>query len=118
MKKRLLSLLTAITILCVSSVSVFADNLSGFDFGDTSSTASSDLGGFDFGESSSSGNLGGFDFGDSSSSGDLGGFDFGGDAPVVAPEEEKPVINVEATTDDCNSIVFCGNLGKSGFLKL
>lgn len=104
MKKRLLSLLTAITILCVSSVSVFADNLSGFDFGDTSSTASSDLGGFDFGESSSSGNLGGFDFGDSSSSGDLGGFDFGGDAPVVAPEEEKPVINVEATTDDCNSI--------------
>ena len=90
MKKKILSLLTAITMLCVSSVSVFADDLSGFDFGDTSSSSSSSLGGFDFGDSSSSGNLGGFDFGDNS--------------PVTTPEDNKPIISTEEVSEDCISI--------------
>lgn len=104
MKKKILSLLTAITMLCVSSVSVFADDLSGFDFGDSSS--SSNLGGFDFGDtsSSSSSSLGGFDFGDSSSSGNLGGFDFGDDSPVTTPEDNKPIISTEEVSEDCISI--------------
>ncbi len=89
MKKRILSVITALIMVLSSTATVFADGLDGFDFGG-SSTESSDA-------------LEGFDFGDNSGNNDsLGGFDFGNNT-TVPTEPEKPAISVEETSEDCIS---------------
>lgn len=94
MKKKILSIITAVTLVLSSCAVAWADGLDGFDFGGSASNESS------------GGALSGFDFGDDNagSNGSLGGFDFGDDTDVTPTEPQKPQISVEEVSDDCNSI--------------
>ena len=81
-------------VIALGGFGVFAEDLSGFNFGETENTAASGSGlsGFDFGDSESSGNNGG----------GLSGFDFGGDAPDTnnTADNQEVIVNIPEVSED------------------